>query len=252
MTTLGSNIYPTTTGGEIVSTVILIVGIGFVALLTGAFAQRFLGPEIAEVEEELENEELSAEAVAMRELRSVREQLQALEVAVERMVDQRTPNRAERRNERRPRRGESAVRGGLVAAWVEKSPRGTWRSRWSRPRSTASSPPRQLYEAGSRRSAIRRRVAGRAPPPGASGRVRGRASGALPRRVAGWRRSWPAADMSGLEAGDAFLSHRSAAALWRLLPPSRRAGRCRDHRRDRAGEASGHSGPSSEDARAST
>ena len=54
MTTLGSNIYPTTTGGEIVSTVILIVGIGFVALLTGAFAQRFLGPEIAEVEEELE------------------------------------------------------------------------------------------------------------------------------------------------------------------------------------------------------
>src|SRR5690348_15853101 len=44
MTTRGSNIYPTTTGGEIVSTVILVIGIGFVALLTGAFAQRFLGP----------------------------------------------------------------------------------------------------------------------------------------------------------------------------------------------------------------
>jgi voltage-gated potassium channel len=91
MTTLGSNIYPTTTGGEIVSTVILIVGIGFVALLTGSFAQRFLGPEIAEVEEELEAEQLSAEAVALRELRNVREQLEALEIAVERMVDQRTP-----------------------------------------------------------------------------------------------------------------------------------------------------------------
>ncbi len=93
MTTLGSNIYPKTTGGEIVSTVILIVGIGFVALLTGAFAQRFLGPEIAEVEHELEREELSAEAAALRELNGVREQLQALQVAVERMVDERLAER---------------------------------------------------------------------------------------------------------------------------------------------------------------
>ena len=76
---------------EIVSIVILIVGIGFVALLTGAFAQRFLGPEIAEVEEELEAEQISAEAVAMRELRAVRAQVEALEIAVERMVDQREP-----------------------------------------------------------------------------------------------------------------------------------------------------------------
>jgi len=91
MTTLGSNIYPTTTGGEIVSTAILIVGIGFVALLTGAFAQRFLSPEIVEVEEELEAEQLSAETLALRELRSVQEQLQSLEVAVQRLVDERPP-----------------------------------------------------------------------------------------------------------------------------------------------------------------
>jgi voltage-gated potassium channel len=90
MTTLGSNIYPTTTGGQVVSTVILIVGIGFVALLTGAFAQRFLGPEIVELEEELEEEQMTAEAVAMRELHSVREQMQALEIAVERIVEKRT------------------------------------------------------------------------------------------------------------------------------------------------------------------
>jgi voltage-gated potassium channel len=90
MTTLGSNIYPTTTGGEIVSTVILIIGIGFVALLTGAFAQRFLSPEIVEVEEELAAEQVSAEALALRELKSVQEQLQSLEVAVQRLVDERT------------------------------------------------------------------------------------------------------------------------------------------------------------------
>jgi voltage-gated potassium channel len=90
MTTLGSRIYPTTTGGEIVSVAILIVGIGFVALLTGAFAQRFLSPEIVEVEEELEAEQVSAEALALRELRSVQEQLQSLELAVQRLVDERS------------------------------------------------------------------------------------------------------------------------------------------------------------------
>ncbi len=92
MTTLGSDIYPTTTGGEIVSVAILIVGIGFVALLTGAFAQRFLSPEIAEVEQELEAEQVSAEQVAMRELLGVREQLEALELAMQRLVDERTPS----------------------------------------------------------------------------------------------------------------------------------------------------------------
>lgn len=90
MTTLGSDIYPTTTGGEVVSVAILIVGIGFVALLTGAFAQRFLSPEIALVEEELEAEQVSAEAIALQELRGVREQLGTLEVAVQRMVNERT------------------------------------------------------------------------------------------------------------------------------------------------------------------
>jgi len=90
MTTLGSSIYPTTTGGEIVSVVILIVGIGFVALLTGAFAQRFLSPEIVEVEEELAAEQISAEALALRELKNVQEQLQSLELAVQRLVDERT------------------------------------------------------------------------------------------------------------------------------------------------------------------
>jgi len=73
--------------------VILIVGIGFVALLTGAFAQRFLAPDIAEIEEELEDEQMSAEAVALRELRRVQEQLQALEVAVEKMVGEKSEQR---------------------------------------------------------------------------------------------------------------------------------------------------------------
>jgi voltage-gated potassium channel len=90
MTTLGSNIYPTTTGGEIVTVCVLLVGIGFVALLTGAFAQRFLAPEIAEIEQELESEQVSPEAIALRELRAIQEQLQSLAMAVEQIANERS------------------------------------------------------------------------------------------------------------------------------------------------------------------
>jgi voltage-gated potassium channel len=44
MTTLGSEYTATTVGGQITEVVILLVGISFVAMLTGAIAQRFLKP----------------------------------------------------------------------------------------------------------------------------------------------------------------------------------------------------------------
>ncbi|MEK6250444.1 MAG: potassium channel family protein [Actinomycetota bacterium] len=96
MTTLGSNIYPTTTGAEIISVVMLLVGISFVALLTGAIAQRFLGPEIAEVEAELEEGEKSPEAIALRQMHEVRDQLQGLEVALEQLIEDATTRQADR------------------------------------------------------------------------------------------------------------------------------------------------------------
>jgi len=60
------DIYPTTSLGRIVATVVMIAGIGFVALLTGALAQRFLygestdttpkpGPDQADVMRKLES-----------------------------------------------------------------------------------------------------------------------------------------------------------------------------------------------------
>src|ERR1700759_5760548 len=96
MPPLGSNIYPTTTGGQILSTAILLIGIGFVALLTGGFAQRFLAPELSEIEEELREEELKPEEVALRELASVQEQLQALQLAVEKLAREREAGEADR------------------------------------------------------------------------------------------------------------------------------------------------------------
>lgn len=47
MTTLGSDIYPRTLGGEITSVVTVVIGIAFVAMLTGAVAQRFLAGSAA-------------------------------------------------------------------------------------------------------------------------------------------------------------------------------------------------------------
>jgi voltage-gated potassium channel len=89
MTTLGSSIQPTDTGGQIVGIVLVLVGLGFIALVTGAIARRFFGPELSRVEQELEGEISSAEEIAQRELRSIRDQLAALEVAVERIVSDR-------------------------------------------------------------------------------------------------------------------------------------------------------------------
>lgn len=89
MTTLGSNIYPTTTGGQIVSTFILLIGISFVALLTGGFAQRFLAPELTQIERDLAEGDVPPEEVALRELRSVQEQLQSLQLAVEKLARER-------------------------------------------------------------------------------------------------------------------------------------------------------------------
>ena len=59
MTTLGSNIQPTDTGGQIVATVLVLVGLGFIALLTGAIAQRFFGPELGDVEFYIEQDLVS-------------------------------------------------------------------------------------------------------------------------------------------------------------------------------------------------
>jgi voltage-gated potassium channel len=93
MTTLGSNVYPSTTGSEIISVVIVVVGISFVALLTGALAQRFLGPQLSESEAEAERGEAAAEAVAMRQVQEIRDRLAGLEVALEQLVSDRAGER---------------------------------------------------------------------------------------------------------------------------------------------------------------
>ncbi|HEY4348123.1 MAG TPA: potassium channel family protein [Gaiellaceae bacterium] len=59
MTTVGSNIYPATGLGKLVAVVVMLIGIGFIALVTGAVAERFLRPAVVEIEEEVQELERS-------------------------------------------------------------------------------------------------------------------------------------------------------------------------------------------------
>jgi voltage-gated potassium channel len=79
MTTVGyGDPQPTNTATKILAVIVIFVGIGFVAVLTGSIAQRFLAPDIAEEEQEQSLiEQTNREILA--ELREVRARLEALE-----------------------------------------------------------------------------------------------------------------------------------------------------------------------------
>jgi voltage-gated potassium channel len=79
MTTVGyGNPAPTNTPTKLLAVIVMFVGIGFVAVLTGAIAQRFLAPDIAEEEQE-QTEIVATNKEILAELREVRARLEALE-----------------------------------------------------------------------------------------------------------------------------------------------------------------------------
>ena len=90
MTTVGyGDLSPHTTGGRMLGIALMLIGIGFVALLTGAIAQRFLTPHIEDgviaVEAEVSTDVAQARADLLHELRDITERLRSLEARVEQL-----------------------------------------------------------------------------------------------------------------------------------------------------------------------
>jgi voltage-gated potassium channel len=79
MTTVGyGDEYPTTTLGRVYAIGLMLVGIGFIAILTGAIAERFLSGEIGEAVEAAEEVE-ATEVEVLAELQEIRSRLERLE-----------------------------------------------------------------------------------------------------------------------------------------------------------------------------
>jgi voltage-gated potassium channel len=82
MTTVGyGDEYPVTTLGRVYAVVLMLVGIGFIAILTGAIAERFLTGQIEEVAEAAQESE-ATETELLSELREIRSRLDRLETRI--------------------------------------------------------------------------------------------------------------------------------------------------------------------------
>jgi voltage-gated potassium channel len=85
MTTVGYGDVPIQTeAGKAIAVAVMLVGIGFLTLVIGAVAQRFIAVEVEEVEEHVA-EELQGVDEVLTELREVMGRLRRLEIAVQQL-----------------------------------------------------------------------------------------------------------------------------------------------------------------------
>src|SRR5439155_23323952 len=86
MTTVGyGDLNPTTDTGRAIAIAVMLVGIGFVAILTGAIAQRFLAQDVEHVEAVISDLETDEQGV-LRQVRALAAQVRPLEAALERQA----------------------------------------------------------------------------------------------------------------------------------------------------------------------
>jgi voltage-gated potassium channel len=79
MTTVGyGDISPQTDGGRLIAIAVMIVGIGFLSILIGASAERFVSPDVARTEVDIEE----LETDVLREIHEIAERLQHVEASL--------------------------------------------------------------------------------------------------------------------------------------------------------------------------
>jgi voltage-gated potassium channel len=76
------DIYPHTDAGRVIGLVVMLVGIGFVSILIGAVAERFVAQDVRETAAEVEREVDAGEDELLRELRHVSARLARIEAAI--------------------------------------------------------------------------------------------------------------------------------------------------------------------------
>jgi voltage-gated potassium channel len=82
MTTVGyGDVTPKSAGGRAIAMVVMVVGIGFLSLLIGAIAERFVAADVAEAEAELE----VTQDDVLRDLSEITDRLQRLETSMRRL-----------------------------------------------------------------------------------------------------------------------------------------------------------------------
>lgn len=83
MTTVGyGDVPPKTPVGRVIACILMVVGIGFFALITGAVAERFVATDVEQVEQEIE----AGDAEILEQIDALGQQLQTLEATVRRRV----------------------------------------------------------------------------------------------------------------------------------------------------------------------
>ena len=90
MSTVGyGDLAPQTVIGRLVAVGLMIVGVGFFALLTGAVAQRFLATqvheEVQQAEVEVSKDVAAARETVLSEIRAISERLRELEQTVQQL-----------------------------------------------------------------------------------------------------------------------------------------------------------------------